>query len=95
MLDFLPSEVRQRILIEIISSDDPIQEVINTSKTVDLTLAGTSRTWGVERQTLGFYTDKLTKECHSSLVITRSYSRMTNHLASLQNSLSIPESTLS
>lgn len=94
MLDFLPSEVRQRIVIEMTSSDDPIQDVIEASQTVDLTLAGTSRTWGVERQTLGFYTDKLTKECHSSLVITRSYSRMTNHLASLQNTLSMPESNV-
>ncbi|MCP2727740.1 cation:proton antiporter domain-containing protein [Limnofasciculus baicalensis] len=79
----LPEKIRDRITIEVVESSDPIQAVIAASASVDLTIAGTSRAWGIERQTLGRYTDQLAIECHSSLLITRRYSQVTSHLASI------------
>ncbi len=79
----LPSDVRSRIQIETISSADLMETVINKSKEVDLTIAGTSRNWGVQRQTLGRYTDELALRCNSPLLITRRYSQLTSHLGFL------------
>lgn len=83
LMQQLPTSVRDRIDIETVEAPDPIQAVIKASETVDLTIAGTSRTWGIERQTLGRYTDELAIECRSSLLITRRYSQITSHLASI------------
>jgi Kef-type K+ transport system membrane component KefB/nucleotide-binding universal stress UspA family protein len=82
-IESLPEEVRSRIEITPIESADPIQSVIRASASVDLTIAGTSRTWGIERQTLGRYTDTLAKECKSSLVIARRYNEVSYHITSL------------
>ncbi|ACK67778.1 sodium/hydrogen exchanger [Rippkaea orientalis PCC 8801] len=81
MLDICPTEVKSRVEVIYLEDLDPMNKVIETSKEVDLTIAGTSRTWGIERQTLGIYTDKLARECHSSLLITRRYSPMMSHMA--------------
>lgn len=83
MFELLPSEVKTRLHITNLESAEPMQVVIEASQHVDLTIAGTSRTWGIERQTLGLYTDRLAQECQSSLLITRRYSPVTNHLQSL------------
>lgn len=83
LMEQLPANVRDRIGIETVEASEPIQAVIQASETVDLTIAGTSRAWGIERQTLGRYTDQLAIECRSSLLITRRYSQLTSHLASL------------
>lgn len=83
MIDILPTQIQSRLELIRLPETDPIQAVIETSKTVDLTIVGTSRTWGIERQTLGRYTDQLAQDCHSSLLITRSYSQVTSHLESL------------
>jgi Kef-type K+ transport system membrane component KefB/nucleotide-binding universal stress UspA family protein len=82
-IESLPEEMRSRIKITALESGDPIHSVIEASSSVDLTIAGTSRTWGIERQTLGRYTDKLAKECASSLVITRRYNEVSYHISSL------------
>ncbi len=82
-IESLPEEMRSRIKITAVESGDPIHSVIEASSSVDLTIAGTSRTWGIERQTLGRYTDKLAKECASSLVITRRYNEVSYHISSL------------
>jgi Kef-type K+ transport system membrane component KefB/nucleotide-binding universal stress UspA family protein len=82
-MESLPDAVRSRIKIATVASEDPIQEVIKASSDADLTIAGTSRTWGIERQTLGRYTDKLAKECQSSLLITRRYNKVSHHITSL------------
>ncbi|MBW4682003.1 MAG: cation:proton antiporter [Microcoleus vaginatus WJT46-NPBG5] len=79
----LPAAVRARIDVPIVEAADPLQAVVDASKSVDLTIAGTSRAWGIERQTLGRYTDELAIQCHSSLLITRRYSQVTSHLASV------------
>jgi Kef-type K+ transport system membrane component KefB/nucleotide-binding universal stress UspA family protein len=82
-IEGLPKEVRSRIEITSVETGDPIQAVIQASSFADLTIAGTSRTWGIERQTLGRYTDKLAKECESSLLITRRYNQVAYHITSL------------
>jgi Kef-type K+ transport system membrane component KefB/nucleotide-binding universal stress UspA family protein len=83
MMTLLPPQVRQRISLSCLAVAEPIAVVIEASREVDLTIAGTGRIWGVERQTLGFFTDTLAQECHSSLLITRRYSPVMSHLSSL------------
>ncbi|MEH2380519.1 MAG: cation:proton antiporter [Nostoc sp.] len=94
MIEQLPSSVRDRIEIKIVQAPEPIQAVVEASKNVDLTIAGTSRTWGIERQTLGRYTDQLAIQCCSSLLITRRYSQVTAHLASVLTEVSSQKPTL-
>ncbi|MBG1268763.1 cation:proton antiporter [Nostoc sp. WHI] len=94
MIQQLPKSVRDRIEIKIVQAPDPIQAVVEASKNVDLTIAGTSRTWGIERQTLGRYTDQLAIQCSSSLLITRRYSQVTAHLASVLPEIISQEPTL-
>jgi nucleotide-binding universal stress UspA family protein len=81
--NILPADVQNRVEIVDLENDRPIEAVLEASKSVDLTIAGTSRTWGIERQTLGSYTDKLAQDCHSSLLITRRYSPVSDHVRSL------------
>ncbi len=81
----LPSDVRSRIQMETIANTNLMEAVIAQSQTVDLTIAGTSRNWGVQRQTLGRYTDELALRCNSPLLITRRYSQLTSHLGFLLN----------
>jgi Kef-type K+ transport system membrane component KefB/nucleotide-binding universal stress UspA family protein len=85
MLELLPEEVRSRIEMIQSQETDPIRTAVRESNNVDLTIAGTSPAWGIERQTLGRYTDRLSQECHSSLLITRRYSRVISHITSLVN----------
>ncbi|HBB30293.1 MAG TPA: sodium:proton antiporter [Cyanobacteria bacterium UBA8803] len=87
----LPAEVRDRLHLQILEAPEPIQAVVKASEDVDLTIAGTSRAWGIERQTLGRYTDQLAMECRSSLLITRRYSQVTSHLASVLSGTGDPE----
>ncbi|MBE9004135.1 cation:proton antiporter [Fortiea sp. LEGE XX443] len=94
MMEQLPDSVRDRIQIKTVESPEPIQAVVAASKSVDLTIAGTSRVWGIERQTLGRYTDALAIQCRSSLLITRRYSQVTSHLASVLPEVSNQESTV-
>ncbi|MEY3868247.1 MAG: hypothetical protein RLZZ338_2138 [Cyanobacteriota bacterium] len=83
VMEQLPKDVRSRIDIPIIESMEPLNAVVEASKEADLTIAGTSREWGIERQTLGRYTDELASQCHSSVLITRRYRQVTSHLSSL------------
>jgi nucleotide-binding universal stress UspA family protein len=94
MMDQLPNSVRDRIKINVIESPEPVKAVITASEGVDLTIAGTSRAWGIERQTLGRYTDQLAIECRSSLLITRRYSKVTSHLTSILTAVHSAESVL-
>lgn len=83
LLDRLPDRIRRRIELPIVEANSPIQAVIEASQDADLTIAGASREWGIERQTLGRYTDELAFECRSSLLITRRYSQVTSPLNTL------------
>jgi Kef-type K+ transport system membrane component KefB len=83
MAQMLPS-VKARIDTPIQVTHDPIAAVVEASRSVDLTIAGASREWGLERQTLGRYADALATQCYSSLLITRKYSQVTSpHVASV------------
>jgi nucleotide-binding universal stress UspA family protein len=75
--------VRSRIEIAAVEKGDPLRAVIQASIAADLTIVGTSHKWGIERQTLGRYTDKLAKECESSILITRKYNEVAYQLNSL------------
>jgi Kef-type K+ transport system membrane component KefB/nucleotide-binding universal stress UspA family protein len=86
VLERLPKSIRDRIDINFVEAIEPIEAVVAASETVDLTIAGTSRTWGIQRQTLGRYTDLLATECRSSLLITRRYNQVTSHLSSIWES---------
>ncbi|MGE5658340.1 MAG: cation:proton antiporter [Actinomycetota bacterium] len=81
LLDQLPQSVKDRIQVPVVT-DNPIQAVVKASAGVDLTIVGASREWGLERQTLGRYTDALVTGCQSSLLITRKRPA-TPHLASI------------
>jgi Kef-type K+ transport system membrane component KefB/nucleotide-binding universal stress UspA family protein len=83
VIEQLPVEVRSRIETPIVEAAEPIQAVVAASANADLTIAGTSREWGIERQTLGRYTDELAVQCHSSLLIARCYVKARSHLASV------------
>ena len=52
VMEQLPVEVRSRIETPIVEAAEPIQAVVAASANADLTIAGTSREWGIERQTL-------------------------------------------
>jgi Kef-type K+ transport system membrane component KefB/nucleotide-binding universal stress UspA family protein len=79
----LPKRVRDRISMKVVESSEPLQAVISASEEADLTIAGASREWGIERQTLGQYTDALAAECRSPVLIARRYSQVTSHMAAL------------
>ena len=83
MMEHLPTTVRDRIDLKIVEAAEPIEAVVEASAGVDLTIAGTSRARGIQRQTLGRYTDQLAIHCRSSLLITRCYSQVTSHLATV------------
>ena len=83
VIEQLPVEVQSLIETPIVEAAEPIQAVIAASAHADLTIAGTSREWGIERQTLGQYTDELAVQCHSSLLIARCYVKARSHLASV------------
>jgi len=83
VIEQLPLEVQSRVETPIVEAAEPIQAVIAASAQADLTIAGTSREWGIERQTLGQYTDELAVQCHSSLLIARCYVKVRSHLASV------------
>jgi Kef-type K+ transport system membrane component KefB/nucleotide-binding universal stress UspA family protein len=83
LMDRLPASVQERIHIPRVEVTNPIEAVVEASETADLTIAGASREWGMERQTLGYYTDELAVRCHSSLLITRRYNQVTSHLSSV------------
>ena len=92
VLDQLPASMRERIQLPIIGAENTIQAVVEASTSVDLTIAGASREWGLERQTLGRRTDVLARQCESSLLITRKYSKVTSHIASV---IGDPETSVS
>ncbi len=84
LLDNLPVEVRSRIEIVKIDTVDPIATSGEISRHVDLTIAGIGRTWRRRTPTLDNYTDRLARQCVSSLLIARRYSQFSSHLSFVQ-----------
>jgi len=86
----LPQKVRDRIsVIRPKETSEPIPAVVEASASVDLTIVGMSRAWGIERQTLGRYTDELAIQCQSSLLIARRHSQVSSHLDAIGYQLSV------
>lgn len=83
LLEQLPGSVRDRLRLAVTATTNPLHAVIVASESVDLTIAGASREWGVEKQTLGYHADALSEGCRSPLLITRRHSRVTSHLAAV------------
>ncbi|MBD2577831.1 cation:proton antiporter [Oscillatoria sp. FACHB-1406] len=90
LLDSLPPAARSRLEIVAVGNSQPLEAVIQASANVDLTLAGTTREWGIERHTLGSYTDELAVRCHSSLLIARCHLTARSHLKSVLTEASVP-----
>ncbi|WP_019498151.1 cation:proton antiporter [Pseudanabaena sp. PCC 6802] len=81
-LELLPSQVSDRIKISLVA-DKEIDAVVEASSSVDLTIAGVSREWGLERRTFGKYTDRLATRCQSALLVTRKYKLAPSHLVGI------------
>ena len=81
LLDSLPTEMSARIKISILNAVDPIGEIEEISRRVDLTITGIGRTWGRRKPVLDNYTDRLAIHCVSSLLIARRYSQFSSHLS--------------
>ena len=86
LIERLPQQVVDRISMPIVEAASPILAVVDASSMADLTIAGASREWGLDRQTLGRYADELAVRCRSSLLITRRYSEVASHLTSVLES---------
>jgi Kef-type K+ transport system membrane component KefB/nucleotide-binding universal stress UspA family protein len=80
LLELLPSQTSDRIKISLVA-DKAIEAVVEASSAADLTIAGVSREWGLERRTFGKYTDQLAVRCQSALLVTRKYKLAPSHLA--------------
>lgn len=94
VLDQVPDTVSDRIQVADVKAGNTMQAVIEASAAADLTIAGASREWGLERQTLGRHADALARNCQSSLLIARKYSKVASHMASAlgkQDSASQPQ----
>lgn len=83
VLGQLPPQVRSRIESPVIAAKNTLEAVIEASASANLLIAGASRAWGLERQILGRHTDTLARDCQSSLLIARKYSKVSSHTASV------------
>lgn len=90
IINLLPTHIQERIKIIYRESNQPLSDLIGYSANVDLTIAGLHRTWGIERQSLGRYTDVLAQECQSSVLIARRYSEVKYHITSLLDISNFP-----
>ncbi|GAC1463286.1 MAG: cation:proton antiporter [Chamaesiphon sp.] len=83
LMEQLPITVQERVETHKLPSESSFSTVIDASAQAHLTIAGASREWGLERQTLGRYADELAVQCRSSLLITRKHQSSTPHLTSM------------
>ncbi|WP_310426891.1 cation:proton antiporter [Chamaesiphon sp. VAR_48_metabat_135_sub] len=81
LLENLPTEMSERIKISTLNAVDPIVEIEQISRRVDLTITGIGRTWGRRKPLLDNYTDRLAIHCVSPLLIARRYSQFSSHLS--------------
>jgi Kef-type K+ transport system membrane component KefB len=77
----LPAQISARIKISTLQAIDPIVEIEQISRRVDLTITGIGRSWGRRKPVLDNYTDRLTIHCVSSLLIARRYSQFSSQLS--------------
>jgi Kef-type K+ transport system membrane component KefB len=83
LLENIPAEMSSRIKISTLNIVDPIANIKEISRRVDLTIIGIGRTWGRRKPFLDNYTDTLAANCISSLLIARRYSQFSSHLSFL------------
>jgi Kef-type K+ transport system membrane component KefB/nucleotide-binding universal stress UspA family protein len=92
-LELLSPQISDRIKISLVSNN-AISAVIEASETADLTIAGVSREWGLERRTFGKYTDQLAVKCHSAMLITRKHKLASSHLSGILTEVQDEQSVL-
>jgi Kef-type K+ transport system membrane component KefB len=92
-LELLSPEISDRIKISLVSNN-AISAVIEASETADLTIAGVSREWGLERRTFGKYTDQLAVKCQSAMLITRKHKLASSHLSGILTEVKDEQSML-
>jgi Kef-type K+ transport system membrane component KefB len=80
LLANLPAQLSARIEMLTIDSIDPIVNIEEISRQVDLTITGIGRNWGRRKPLLDNYTDRLAIHCVSSLLIVRRYSEFRSHV---------------
>jgi nucleotide-binding universal stress UspA family protein len=93
-LELLSPQISDRIKISLVSNN-AISAVIEASETADLTIAGVSREWGLERRTFGKYTDQLAVKCQSAMLITRKHKLASSHLSGILTEVKDEQSMLS
>jgi Kef-type K+ transport system membrane component KefB len=81
LLNNLPEDIRSRIEISTIDSSNAANKVVELSSQVDLTLIGIGRDWGRRKSALDTYTNRLTIDCASPLLIARQYNQSSSHLS--------------
>jgi Kef-type K+ transport system membrane component KefB len=89
LLENLPAEMSARIKISTLNAVDPIVEIEQISRRVDLTITGIGRTWGRRKPVLDNYTDRLAIHCVSALLIARRYNQVSSHLSFVSTSVDI------
>jgi Kef-type K+ transport system membrane component KefB len=77
----LPAQMSARIKISTLNAIDPIVEIEQISRRVDLTITGIGRSWGGRKPILDNYTDRLAIHCISSLLIARRYNQFSSQLS--------------
>jgi Kef-type K+ transport system membrane component KefB len=77
----LPAQMSARIKISTLNAIDPIVEIEQISRRVDLTITGIGRSWGGRKPVLDNYTDRLAIHCVSSLLIARRYNQFSSQLS--------------
>lgn len=80
LLHNLPAEIRSRIEITTTNIGNAADKVVELSGQLDLTLVGIGHDWGRRKSALDSYTDRLTIDCASPLLIARKYSESSSHL---------------
>jgi Kef-type K+ transport system membrane component KefB len=81
LLKKLPSSLNARVKISTLNAIDPIVEIEQISRQVDLTITGIGRNWGRRKPILDNYTDRLAIHCVSSLLIVRRYNQFSSHIS--------------
>jgi Kef-type K+ transport system membrane component KefB len=92
-LELLSPQISDRIKISLVSNN-AISAVIEASETADLTIAGVSHEWGLERRTFGKYTDQLAVKCQSAMLITRKHKLASSHLSGILTEVKDEQSIL-
>ena len=76
LMDRLPTHLQDRITTTDLATPRAIDVVIEASSSFDLTIAGSSREGGMERQNLGYYSASLAARCRSPLLLTRRFNQV-------------------